>query len=94
MKEAHADAGARASGQSIHWPQVITWVSLGILVGTEVVGMIFAAAWAVGGLMELGPTLQYALYAVALASSVAVMVPFMRHAARVEPLRGSTEEHP
>jgi hypothetical protein len=94
LREAHADAGARAPEQSIHWPRVITWISLGILVGTEVVGVIFAAAWAVGGLMELGPTLQYALYAIALAASIAVMVPFMRQAARVERLRGSTEERP
>jgi hypothetical protein len=31
----------------------VTWVSVGILVGTEVFGLALAAAWAIGGLPEL-----------------------------------------
>jgi hypothetical protein len=70
-------------------------LSVGILVGTEVFGVAFAAAWAAGGLLELGSTLQTALYAVAFAAAASVMVPFMRRAASVEPLRAAeTEEQP
>ena len=92
MTNAHTNAGDTTPEQSIHWPQVITWISVGILVGTEVLGATLAAAWAAGGLMELGPTLQYALYAAAVAAGVGVMVPFMKRAAQVERLRGDSEE--
>lgn len=92
MTHTHANAGDTTPGQSIHWPQVITWISVGILVGTEVFGATLAAAWAAGGLMELGPTLQYALYAAAVAAGTAVMLPFMKRAAQVERLRSNSEE--
>jgi membrane protein implicated in regulation of membrane protease activity len=89
LTKAHANTGARAPEPSpINWVNVVTWTSVGILVGTEVLGATLAAAWAAGGLMELGPALQYALYAIALVLAVAVMVPFMKRAALVESLRG------
>jgi hypothetical protein len=95
LNQAHVKAGARAPDTPINWRNVIVWLSVGILIGTEVFAAALAAAWAAGGLMELGPALQYGLYAVAFAAAAAIMIPFMRRAALVDPLRGSQgEERP
>ena len=92
MTHAHANAGDTTPEQSIHWPKVITWISVGILVGTEDFGAALAAAWAAGGLMELSPPFQYALYATAIAAGAAVMLPFMKRAAQIERLRNNSQE--
>jgi hypothetical protein len=85
----HANAGAHAPKTTICWRNLMIWSSVGILVGTEVFGVALAAAWAAGGLLELGSTLQTALYGIASAGAASVMVPFMRRAATVEPLTAS-----
>ncbi len=79
-------ARPRAFGRSVNWRNMITWISVGILVGTEVFGALFAGAWALGGTLELPPTLQWIPYGLALAGSVAIMVPFLRRAASIDPL--------
>ncbi len=86
MREVHVSPDVRASGRSVNWRNMISWVSVGILVGTEVFGALFAGAWALGGTLELPPTLQWILYGLALAGSVAIMVPFLRRAASIDPL--------
>jgi hypothetical protein len=66
--------GVRKPGSRINARNLIVWLSVGVLVGTEVLGATFAAAWAIGGLLELPSAFQIALYAVALVAAVAVMV--------------------
>jgi hypothetical protein len=92
LSKVHANAGARAPGRAINWRNLVVWASVGILVGTEVFGVAFAAAWAAGGLLELGSVLQTALYAVASLAAAGVMIPFMRQAASVDPLLASESE--
>ena len=41
------------SKKSINWNNAITVVSVAILVGTELVGLSWAAGWALGGLLGL-----------------------------------------
>jgi membrane protein implicated in regulation of membrane protease activity len=84
--------GVRKPGSRINARNLIVWLSVGVLVGTEVLGATFAAAWAIGGLLELPSAFQIALYAVALVAAVAVMVPFMRRAAQVDPPFGQGSE--
>jgi len=60
--------------RSIHWANFTTIVSVCILVGTELVGMSWAAGWALGGLFGL--------------SGFVGLYYFMRAAIKVEPLRG------
>lgn len=84
--------GLRKPGSRIDARNLIVWLSVGVLVGTEVLGASFAAAWAIGGLLELPSTFQLTLYALALMAALAVMVPFMRRAAEVDPPFGQGEE--
>jgi hypothetical protein len=39
----------------------LTYISVLILVGTEIFGIALAGAWAIGGLFELGDTITMAL---------------------------------
>jgi len=63
---------------------IFTVISVAVLVGTEILGAAFAAGWALAGLMELGPTLAYALMALFGAAGVALLTMFVRSALRVE----------
>ena len=73
-------------GRRIRWVQVVTWLSVGILVGTEIFGAAFAGAWAIAGLMELPAALTYALYGLFFVLAAYGMFAFMKYAARVESL--------
>jgi len=37
-----------------NWSHMLTYISVLILVGTEIFDIAFARAWAIGGLFELG----------------------------------------
>ena len=67
--------GARISGDllmangkdeslRLNWPNLITAVSVMILIGTEVFAVAAGGAWALGGLYELGDTITNALYVI------------------------------
>ena len=67
---------------------LVTVVSLAILVGIEVFGLALAAGWAIAGLFELG---DYVSYALMLAFSVLAaygMVNLMRRVLKVEHIGG------
>jgi len=66
---------------------IFTVISVAVLVGTEILGATLAAGWALGGLMELGPVLAYALMAIFGAAGLALLVMFVRSALRVEGAR-------
>ena len=46
---------------SINWINVLTIVSVAVLVGTELVGAAGAAGWAIGGLFQLGDLFTHIL---------------------------------
>ena len=46
---------------SINWINVLTIVSVAVLVGTEFVGAAGAAGWAIGGLFQLGDLITHSL---------------------------------
>jgi hypothetical protein len=71
---------------SLKSSNMLTIVSLTILVGTEVMAVALASAWALGGLFELGPIITYAMMAVFSAAGLFLMVRFVQQAVRIEPL--------
>ena len=71
---------------SLKSPNIVTVISLAILVGTEVFAVALATAWAVGGLFELGPVITYGMMALFSAAGLYVMLRFVQQAARIEPL--------
>ena len=74
--------------REIHWANMTTIVSVCILVGTELVGMSWAAGWALGGMFGLPPVVARTVeIAFGLAGFVGLFY-FMRAAVKVEPLRG------
>ena len=73
---------------SIHWGNVTTIVSVCILVGTELVGMSWAAGWALGGLFGLAPAIARTVEIVFGLSGFVALYFFMRAAIKVEPLKG------
>jgi hypothetical protein len=46
---------------SINWINVLTIVSVAVLVGTELVGAAGAAGWAIGGLFQFGDLITHIL---------------------------------
>ena len=79
-----ADASPSKSG--INWTNTITVVSAAVLIGTEIVGTGIATGWALAGFFSLGDIGAYVLEALFGLGALAVVVAFVRAAARIEPL--------
>ena len=73
------------SRRRINWINVSTVLSAAILIAAEVFGAAFAGGWAFGNLFGLGEYGTYILQVLFFALGIAVMVPFIRAAMRVEP---------
>jgi hypothetical protein len=69
----------------IIWLNVLTVVSVAILIGAEVFGAAFAGSWAIATLFELGTTVGRVLDLLLMLCGVAIMVQFVRHAKLIEP---------
>ena len=67
---------------------LITIVSMMVLVGTEVFGVALAAGWAIAGLLELGDIVGYALMAVFSLAALYAMIHLWQRSTSIEPLRG------
>lgn len=67
---------------------LVTLVSVGILVGTEFLGVAVAAGWAVAGLFGLGQTFETILMTAFGAIGIYALFLFMKKAASIEPIRG------
>lgn len=67
---------------------VVTVISLMILVGTEVFGVALAAGWAIAGLFELGETVSYVLMGLFSLGGLYLMWGFWQKAVSIEPIRG------
>jgi hypothetical protein len=67
---------------------LLTVVSVLILVGAEVFGVAIAAGWAIAGLFELGDVVSYALMVVFSVLGLYAMLILWRRAVQIEPIRG------
>ncbi len=77
-----------AADAPINWTNAMTLASVGVLVGTELVGAGGAAGWAIGGLFQLGDTLTHGLEAVFILLALTGLYYFLRAALAHEPIRG------
>ncbi len=65
---------------------LITIISVLILIGTEVFGVALSAGWAIAGLFELGNTVAYVLMALFSLLGLYGMLALWRTSVRVEPI--------
>jgi hypothetical protein len=76
-----------AERKPIHWENVTTLVGAAILVGTELVGVSWAAGWALGGMFGLSPMISHAVEGLGILIGLALVYYFVRAALRHEPIR-------
>jgi hypothetical protein len=69
----------------INWTNVSTVISAAILIGAEVFGAAFAAAWALATLFNLEAVGAHILEVIFFGCGLAIMVSFIRSAQRIEP---------
>ncbi len=72
----------------INTTNLLTLVSVAILVGTEFVGTSWAAGWAMSGLFQLPPVVGLAVEIIFSILGLVCLYYFVRAAARAEPIRG------
>ena len=66
---------------------LITILSMMVLVGTEVFAVAIAAGWAIAGLFDLGDTVGHVLMGLFSLLAVWIMLQLWQRATRIEPLR-------
>lgn len=72
----------------VNWLHVSTLIAVAILVGTEMVGASWAAGWALGGLLQLDPTVSRVIEIGFTLCGFVLLYYFMRIAIRHESIRG------
>ena len=72
----------------LHLENVTTLVGAAILVGTELVGVSWAAGWALGGMFGLPPLVSRGVEGLGILVGCVLVYYFVRAALRHEPLRG------
>jgi len=77
-----------AKSGPIKFRNLLTLVSVGILVGTEFIGVAIAAGWAIAGLFQLGNTIAIVLMVALGLISLYALFEFMKRAISLEPVRG------
>ena len=77
-----------ANQKPLHLENLITIVSVAILVGTELVGVSWAAGWAIGGIFQLPPIVSSAVEVMGGCLGLLGLYYFVRAALKVEPIRG------
>jgi len=82
-------AATSSTPRQIAWPSVITIISATILIGAEVFGAAFAAAWALSTLSGLEGIFALSLRIVLFAAGAVVMWIFIRGAQQIEPFTRS-----
>ncbi len=68
---------------------LLTVISVGILVGTEIFGVAIASGWAIAGLLELGDNISYALMGIFVVFGAYALINFVKAAAQHEPIWSS-----
>ncbi len=74
------------TSRTVNWRNLLTIVSVMILVGAEVFGVALAGGWALAGLFELGRTASYVLMALFSGLGAYAMLMLWRRATAVEPV--------
>jgi hypothetical protein len=74
------------TNRSLNWRNLITIVSVLILIGTEVFGVAFAGGWAIAGLFGLGDTVGYVLMGLFSLLGLWAMLGLWRHSVAIEPI--------
>ena len=77
-----------AKSGPIKFKNLLTLVSVGILVGTEFIGVAIAAGWAIAGQFQLGNTIAIVLMVALGLVSLYALFEFMKRAISLEPVRG------
>jgi hypothetical protein len=77
-----------ADPKPINWRNALTIISVAILVGTELVGVSWAAGWALGGIFQLPRVFSLAFEIAGGLFGMVMLFYFVRAALKVEPLRG------
>ena len=72
----------------IHWESLITLVGAAVLVGTELIGVSWAAGWALGGILQLPRSISVGVEIAGGLIGAVLVYYFIRAALRHEPLRG------
>lgn len=73
---------------SLNMKNLLTLISVGILVGTEFLGVAVAAGWAIAGYFGLGTTFETAFMTGFGAIGLYCLILFMKKAVAMEPVRG------
>ncbi len=77
-----------AQANGINWRNLITVVSIMILVGAEVFGVAISAGWAIAGWLELGDIFGYILIGLFSLLALYALVALWRRCVAVEPISG------
>jgi threonine/homoserine/homoserine lactone efflux protein len=77
-----------ARSNDLNWQNLVTIVSVMILIGTEVFGVALAGGWALAGLFELGDQVGYALMGIFSLGAAYLIWILWRSSIAVEPIRG------
>lgn len=77
-----------ADRKPLHWERVVTLTGAAILVGTELVGLSWAAGWALGGMFDLPPLISRGVELLGVLLGFVLVFYFVRAALRHEPMRG------
>ena len=77
-----------ARSTRFHRQNLVTILSVMILVGTEIFGVALSAGWAIAGFFELGDAAAYILMGLFSLFGLYLLVTLWRNAVTVEPING------
>lgn len=75
-----------AQGKKIKWRALITLIGAITLVGTELVGVSWAAGWALGGLLQMSQTFSLVAECIGALLGLFLVIAFTRAAIAHEPI--------
>jgi uncharacterized membrane protein YjfL (UPF0719 family) len=74
------------NSKNMNGKNLITIVSLAILVGAEILGAALALGWAIASMYELSDIWRYGVIAICLAGGAYAIFRFMQNAIKLEPI--------
>ena len=77
-----------AKSGSLNTTNLLTLISVGVLVGTEFLGVAAAAGWAIAGYFQLGDLIAKILMVAFGLVGLYALFQFMKRAVSLEPVRG------
>lgn len=77
----------RVAKGGVNTRNLLTIISVTVLVGTEIFGLALAAGWAVAGLLQLGIVIERVLMALFGLVGAYALYRFVQGALKVEPIR-------